>query len=99
MELHTFLMTIIAFSATISILGVIFNWLLNPVKENQIDLKNELKDLKEDQHNLRIELKDLKEDQHNLKIELKADIKQTNQRINSLEGKMDKIFNLLQKKH
>ena len=44
MEYQIILMTIIALSAVISILGVIFNWLLNPVKENQARIATELKE-------------------------------------------------------
>ena len=36
-------MTIIAFSAVISVLSVIFHWLLSPVKDNQIRLETEVK--------------------------------------------------------
>ena len=35
MDYHAILMTIIAFSAVISVLSVIFHWLLTPVRENQ----------------------------------------------------------------
>ncbi len=44
MEYQAILMTIIALSAVISVLGVIFNWLLNPVKENQVRIATELKE-------------------------------------------------------
>ena len=46
MDLHTTLLTIIAFSAVISILSVIFHWLLSPLKENQERLESGLKEVK-----------------------------------------------------
>ena len=43
MNITVVLMTIIAFSAVISVLSVIFHWLLSPVKDNQIRLETEVK--------------------------------------------------------
>ena len=55
MDLHTFLITIIAFSAVISVLSFAFNLLLTPVKqnistikENQARMENDINTLKED---------------------------------------------------
>ena len=44
MDLNTTLVTIIAFSAVLSVLSVIFHWLLTPVKENQARLESGLKE-------------------------------------------------------
>ena len=44
MDLHTSLLTIVAFAAVISVLSVIFNWLLSPVKENQARMETSLKE-------------------------------------------------------
>ena len=47
MEFQIILMTIIAFSAVLTVLSVIFNWLLSPVKESITEIKLELRDLKQ----------------------------------------------------
>ena len=42
MDLHTTLLTIIAFSAVIAVLSTVFYALLNPVKENQARLEKRM---------------------------------------------------------
>ena len=42
MDFQIMLMTIIAFSAVISVLGIAFNLLLSPVKQNQARMEKEL---------------------------------------------------------
>ena len=54
MDFQAILMTVIAFSAVISVLGVIFHWLLTPVKDSIIELKNELRELRKEVRNLGI---------------------------------------------
>ena len=44
MDLQAVLITIIAFSAVISVLGFVFHLLLSPIKENQIRLEKEMKE-------------------------------------------------------
>ena len=71
MDLHTSLLTIVAFAAVISVLSVIFNWLLTPIRENQDRMEAELKEvetglkevetgLKETQNRMEEGFKDLK---------------------------------------
>ena len=48
MDYQAILMTVIAFSAVISVLSVIFHWLLSPVKEDISDIKTELRELRKD---------------------------------------------------
>ena len=40
MDLQSILMTVIAFSAVISVLGFLIHWSISPLKENIADLKN-----------------------------------------------------------
>ena len=54
--LQVFLTAIISFAALISVLGVIFNWLLSPVKENQVLLKNEIKEVSDKQRSMEREI-------------------------------------------
>ena len=58
MDLHTALMTVIAFSAVIAVLSTVFYALLNPVKENQARLEHEIKGI---QHEIKGIHKDLSE--------------------------------------
>ena len=46
MDLQIVLTTVIAVCAFLTVLGVIFNWLLGPLKEGQAELKADIKDLK-----------------------------------------------------
>ena len=48
MDLQIVLMTVIAFSAFMSVLSFIFHWLLSPLKENQARLEIEIKEVKTD---------------------------------------------------
>ena len=49
MDVQIILMTIIAFSAVVSVLGLIFSWLLSPVIKNQEKMGADLKKTKENQ--------------------------------------------------
>ena len=51
MDYQVILMTVIAFSAVISVLSVIFHWLLSPVKEDIAEIKTELRELRKDLKN------------------------------------------------
>ena len=46
MDLHTALMTILVVCAVLTVLSVIFNWLLIPVKENQERIAKDLNQFK-----------------------------------------------------
>ena len=59
MDLHTFLITIIAVMAFLTGLGFIFNLLLRSVKDNQSKLGTEIKELKQD---IKKETKEVKKD-------------------------------------
>ena len=48
MDVQIVLMTIIAFSAVITVLSFSFNLLLQPVKENQAKIESFLKDFKKE---------------------------------------------------
>ena len=48
MDVQIILMTIIAFSAVITVLSFSFNLLLQPVKENQAKIESDLKDIESD---------------------------------------------------
>ena len=48
MDLHTALITIIAVCAVLTVLSVIFNWLLTPVKESIMEIKSELKAIRKE---------------------------------------------------
>ena len=65
MDLHSVLITVIAFAAVISVLSFVFHLILSPVKENQSRLEV-------GQTELRADIKRLEAGQ----VELKADIKQ-----------------------
>lgn len=76
MEFQIILMTVIAFSAVLSILSVIFHWLLNPVKENQVRIETEIKD---NRVKIETEIKQLQSDMYQVKSDMnqvKTDIKQ-----------------------
>ena len=82
MDYQIILMTIVAFSAVISILGVIFNWLLTPVKEDIIELKTDIKALETGQQALET-------GQQALKTDIKA--LETGQQ--ELHAKLDQLLN------
>ena len=48
MDYQAILMAVIAFSAIISVLSVVFHWLLLPVKEDISEIKTELRELRRD---------------------------------------------------
>ena len=87
MDYQIILMTIVAFSAVISILGVIFNWLLTPVKEDITELKTDIKTLETGQQNLETGQK-----------ALKMDIKTLETGQKELHVKLDQLLNRSQAK-
>ena len=46
MDLHTALITILVVCAVLTVLSVIFNWLLGPVKDNQERIERDLNQFK-----------------------------------------------------
>ncbi len=89
MDGHAILMTVIAFSAVltvlITILTFIFNSLLNPVKENQARMEKELNQFKTE---IKVEVSDLKEEVSDLKVEM-SDLKKE---VNAVNTKLDKLL-------
>ena len=67
MDITVVLMTIIAFSAVISVLSVIFHWLLLPVKDNQIRLETEVKGI---QTKLETEARSIQKGQAEMKSDM-----------------------------
>ncbi len=67
MDLHTTLITIIAFSAVLTVLSVIFHWLLTPVKDNQARLEQNQARLEKNQARLEENMQELKSDMRELK--------------------------------
>ena len=59
MDLHTALVTILAFSAVISVLGFIFHLLLNPVKDNQAKMEKNQTKMENDIKEVRKEIKQI----------------------------------------
>ena len=93
MDLHTTLITIIAFSATLTVLSVIFNWLLSPLKENQARLETGLKDTQE---RLDTGLKENQEQIAQVKDGLRANqeqIAQVKDGLRELKIEIQKAFN------
>ena len=79
MEFQIILMTVIAFSAVLSILSVIFHWLLSPVKENQVRIETEIKEnqtkieteIKDNRAKIETEIKHLQSDMNQVKTDIK----------------------------
>ena len=61
MDLHTFLMTTIAFFAVISVLSFAFNLLLAPVKQNQANMEKELISVQNDISTLKEDISAIKQ--------------------------------------
>ena len=60
MDLHTFLLTIIACAGFFGILGFVFNLLLSPIKENQARFDGELKEIKSELAELKADIAEIK---------------------------------------
>ena len=75
MDLHTTLITIIDFSATLTVLSVIFHWLLTPVKENQTRLEKSQARLESNQARLEENMQELKSDMRELKQAIQSLLK------------------------
>ena len=78
MDIQIVLMTIIAFSAVITVLSFSFNLLLQPVKENQAKIESDLKD-----NQAKIE-SDLKDNQAKVESDLKDFKKEVNEKLDKL---------------
>jgi len=61
MDLHTFLITIIAFSAVISVLSFAFSLMLNPVKENQARMEKNQARMEKDINTLKEDVSTIKQ--------------------------------------
>ena len=59
MDLQIILSTIVAFSAVLTVLSVIFHWLLSPVKENQVRIEKEVAELKTTVNEIKIAIQSL----------------------------------------
>ncbi len=60
MDLHTALMTILVVCAVLTVLSVIFNWLLNPVKDNQERIEKDLNQFKTEMNQFKTEMNQFK---------------------------------------
>ena len=85
MDVQIVLMTIITFSAVITVLSFSFNLLLQPVKENQAKIESDLKDIESDlkENQTKIE-SDLKENQTKIESDLKDFKKEVNEKLDKL---------------
>ena len=80
MDIQIVLMTIIAFVAVITVLSVIFNWLLNPVKDNQERIEKEVNQFK-------TEMNQFKKEMNQFKTEVNGDLKELNTKLDKLLDK------------
>ena len=79
MDIIPILMTVLVVCAVLTVLSVIFNWLLSPVKDNQARIEKDLNQVKTEMNQVKIEM-------NQFKTEVNGELKELN-------AKLDKLLN------